>query len=232
MGSRIVYIDTAKALAMLFVILGHCDWIGAIPRLYGMIYSFHMPVFFIMSGYFVRRLHVGQAVCKYAKAYLRPYILLSLFVCLVAVAHASYAGLDIKGAFCQSILRVIWVSAGDKSNFLFDLIPDIGPSWFLPALFMACVLYSSFIMRFGFIEQLLLCLLLACYAVSSIPRIQLPFGAQYGMVALLYMYLGNHLVEFRVLDKIHALSSKFKFLSIGLCMLLIFIKGGGVSICR
>lgn len=44
---RIIWIDYAKAIAMLFVIFGHVD---SGNYLTNWIYSFHMPLFFLLSG--------------------------------------------------------------------------------------------------------------------------------------------------------------------------------------
>ena len=44
---RVVWIDYAKAFAMLFVIIGHVET-GS--RLTNWVYSFHMPLFFFLSG--------------------------------------------------------------------------------------------------------------------------------------------------------------------------------------
>ena len=46
---RLDYIDAAKAIAIILVIIGHCYWVGAVPRLRNIIYSFHMPLFFFVS---------------------------------------------------------------------------------------------------------------------------------------------------------------------------------------
>lgn len=41
-------IDIAKGFGILLMIWGHC---AIIPALYGAIYQFHMPLFFVISGY-------------------------------------------------------------------------------------------------------------------------------------------------------------------------------------
>lgn len=46
---RLVWVDLAKAVAIIAMILGH--EIGEDNSLHVWIYSFHMPIFFILSGY-------------------------------------------------------------------------------------------------------------------------------------------------------------------------------------
>ena len=64
--SRIGWIDTAKGIGLLCVILGHLS----IPYLDMWIYFFHMPLFFFLSGFAVHQLiqlhlrqlcHIGLA---------------------------------------------------------------------------------------------------------------------------------------------------------------------------
>lgn len=44
---RMQWLDTAKAFGILLVYIGHCN----IPGWNGYIYLFHMPFFFIISGF-------------------------------------------------------------------------------------------------------------------------------------------------------------------------------------
>ena len=53
MKNRIDYIDAARGIAMLLVILGHCcsSNTGVVNRT---VLSFHMPLFFFLSGMFAK----------------------------------------------------------------------------------------------------------------------------------------------------------------------------------
>ncbi len=46
-GDRIYWIDCAKGITILLVIIGHSIYN---PMVRGPIFSFHMPLFFILSG--------------------------------------------------------------------------------------------------------------------------------------------------------------------------------------
>lgn len=48
-GKRIEWIDVAKAICILLMIAGHTYPVGSKVR--NIIFSFHMPLFFILSGY-------------------------------------------------------------------------------------------------------------------------------------------------------------------------------------
>ena len=82
MQKRIEYIDTAKAIGILLVILGHCKFLYR-PELGIFIYSFHMPLFFVISGMFVKPLSISNGIMKYAKAYVRPYFI----TCFIMFVH-------------------------------------------------------------------------------------------------------------------------------------------------
>lgn len=69
---RIEYIDILKGIAMLSVIVGHYFNNGIIGTL---IWSFHMPLFVIISGYFFQQKNIKDIFKQNAKSYLCPYLL-------------------------------------------------------------------------------------------------------------------------------------------------------------
>ena len=52
-SNRIAYIDAAKGIGILLMILGHTGMYGLPVVMHKMIYSFHMPLFAIISGFFL-----------------------------------------------------------------------------------------------------------------------------------------------------------------------------------
>lgn len=78
-AKRLDYIDAAKAIAIILVIIGHSNWLSAIPRVGRMIYSFHMPLFFIISGFFWKYTEIGTSLKNMQKLICG---LILLFVCL------------------------------------------------------------------------------------------------------------------------------------------------------
>lgn len=58
---RIDWIDTAKGLCMILVIVGHTLPYGNLMR--NFIFSFHMPAFFFLTGYTARRPDTWQGLC-------------------------------------------------------------------------------------------------------------------------------------------------------------------------
>ena len=56
MPKRIKYIDIAKGIGILLVVMGHNDLMAIFPFIKKLIFSFHMPLFFFLSGYFINTL--------------------------------------------------------------------------------------------------------------------------------------------------------------------------------
>ena len=77
MKQRIAWIDNLKAFLILLVVLGHCiqdSGLGDDSLLYRFIYSFHMPLFFAVSGYVSQRdFTPWSAVGRRAVQLLVPY---------------------------------------------------------------------------------------------------------------------------------------------------------------
>lgn len=54
--SRIIWVDIARAVAMMLVFTGHLGarWFPQLEPLLTAIYTFHMPLFFLLSGLFFK----------------------------------------------------------------------------------------------------------------------------------------------------------------------------------
>ena len=80
---RILWLDQLKAVGFFLVILGHMDIPGALN---GWIYSFHMPLFFLVSGFTLNLKKTAEAplraqVPKLLKRMVLPYVWIEL-ICL------------------------------------------------------------------------------------------------------------------------------------------------------
>lgn len=122
---RLSYFDLAKGFGILLVVLGHIEYIS--EGLRGYISSFHMPLFFVISGMLMAYKHDENAgylfsIKKYAKGLLIPYMWFSIL----------YVFIDIFNLFIHAI---------DVRTFIINIISSLtlyGVSvlWFLPALFI------------------------------------------------------------------------------------------------
>lgn len=121
---RLVHVDVARGLTILLVILGH-SWLVMhdTAELYRVIYSFHLPLFLLLSGtFFDASLPFWSTIRARADALLKPY-----FVTLLAVALLQ-SWRDASAAALPELL----------SDALYGnaRIPAWVPLWFLPHLFL------------------------------------------------------------------------------------------------
>lgn len=87
------FIDIAKGIGIILVVLGHLDTGGQISR--EIIYSFHMPLFFILSGAFAKTNTDFKAyLTKSFKTLYIPYL---IFVAVDTVLFSALAVLRHSG---------------------------------------------------------------------------------------------------------------------------------------
>lgn len=75
MASRYTHIDIAKGIGILFVIFGH-NWIVSHEKreLFNIIFSFHVPLFFFLSGLFMNYNDpFKEIIIKKSDSYIKPY---------------------------------------------------------------------------------------------------------------------------------------------------------------
>lgn len=123
-------IDVAKGIGILLVVLGHSRLAPADGPLHRVIFSFHMPLFFVLSGVFLR---AGDRLLSAARAraaaLLAPYFAVSLAVALVRLPRLAAAPdwPEAAGRLAAGVLH------GTGAT-----IPW-APLWFLPHLFAAAL---------------------------------------------------------------------------------------------
>ena len=225
---RLDYMDTAKAIAILLVVVGHSFWLGKIPYMSGIIYSFHMPLFFIISGFFFKNVGVRAALKKYAMAYLWPYLVLCVLIMMADVIGCIREGGDLGQAMMESLLKGVWASNGVKDTFLGD-IPHIGAAWFLFALFWACFFLTVVERYLKPLDAFVCVLFAACFSLLSIKVIELPFSIQAGMLSLMYVYIGAKIRKYQLVVKAQSISLMQK--TCACCFWVVVAVGvGGVDL--
>ncbi|UTW44887.1 acyltransferase [bacterium SCSIO 12696] len=138
------WVDYAKGIGIILVVYGHVVrglYSAGIPiseRFYqisdSVIYSFHMPLFFFLSGLFFlstyNKYKAGRSVLKKVDVVVYPYIIWSLLQGFIEVFLAQYTNGDVSAS---EVLR-LW---DPRAHF-----------WFLYALFLifslCCVIFWAF----------------------------------------------------------------------------------------
>lgn len=227
MGSktRVEYIDAAKAIAIILVIIGHCHWLGAIPKLGSLIYSFHMPLFFIVSGFFLKDLTVKDALVKYSKAYLWSYLIIGIFILLIGVAKCIAIQEPWYGLIPLNVMKILWGS-NCESEIIFGSIPHIGPSWFLLALFWGCMCFTLLQKVKDRLSQVSLLLIAASFSICSSKILKMPLSVQGGVICTIYLYIGCYVAKKQLLNQVFLLNNYVKFIALLLwAMVAMFVPG-------
>lgn len=124
--SRIKYIDTVKGIGILLVVIGHHLRIVSV---FDWIYSFHMPLFFIVSGYVYvpKDNDFKDFVRRKARTLLWPYFTFSIISILwsLFVKYVLHGEVD--------LFNNVVLSLSTYGN---------GPIWFLTSLFWAVILFE------------------------------------------------------------------------------------------
>ena len=133
--------DVMKGIGILLVITAHFfSWNH--PILGRSITSFHMPMFFIVAGYFSKSFSSWEdtkvRIKKYARRLLPAYLFTQIFRILWAVLMALTKG-EGWNPVIKETLSLFWADPNGPSTIWGNL--SIGVAWFLVALFIAkCVL--------------------------------------------------------------------------------------------
>ena len=146
MGKRLTYFDIARGAGMVLVLIGHLqgeilNFSPYILYLCIWIFSFHMPLFFIISGMLIRykndlRRDFRELAKKRFKGIMVPYYLFSLI----------YIGIVLYGMFVDKVVPPstlyinLWYVAG---------LYGMNVLWFLPALFLGELLFLWIRKRFS-----------------------------------------------------------------------------------
>lgn len=153
---RLNYIDVCKALGIILVVLGHTHTIP--DELYLIIYSFHMPLFFIIAGFVYNRANNKSAFHSYLmkkiKQYLLPYFVFSIINLAIEVLwRLLITKQNVNGDYFFIKIRGIFFCYSDIEN-----MPNCSPVWFLMCLFVASILFwwiMKLPLRFSWIPALL-----------------------------------------------------------------------------
>jgi polysaccharide biosynthesis protein PslL len=145
---RIAYLDVAKGIGILLVILGHNYVKSSLPDLGKIIFSFHMPFFFLLSGMLFKSDYPLWVLFKRRFwTLIRPY-----FVAIILLYSVYFFYTDIRW---MALLRRVVRSFYASGNYI-----EWAQLWFLPHLFLLNLFAGVlFLLFYGRIRRLWLRLL-------------------------------------------------------------------------
>lgn len=170
---------------MISIVLGHMD----LPRIHKFVFMYHLPIFFLISGYFLStKGNYFDFVKKKFRNIIVPYYFICIAICLLSIPISFFMHQGIIENLIHWIIASLYGSgAANVDPFG---IPTIGAIWFLWATFWGEILLRRFV---DFKNQILLALgvvitFIICFYTTRF--IWLPLSIQTTGSAIIYMYFG------------------------------------------
>lgn len=203
------WIDNAKGIAILMVILGHVS--GGLEGFWNFkfVYGVHLVLFFVLSGYTLRRQPVtGEYLRVKFSRLMRPYFLTCLAVTLMDIVNAflwdDRSILSITQLIGTDLARSFFASGTINTFGPADVGAHIGAIWFLPAMFFALVMLQQLLQAFDGREDLVgaFSAAIALLGYVSARFVWLPFSIQSAMVAVFFLWLGYEIRQRNLLQQL------------------------------
>lgn len=191
------WIDNAKGLAMVLVILGHVS--GGLEGIFNFnfVWGIHLVVFFVVSGYTTKKnASIQLFLNDKFKKLMVPYFITCVAIIITDICNSYIAGdnsIDtITNIIGTDLVRSFFASGAFTNFGILDIGARIGAIWFLPAMFFAGVFFQILLRYFDDRDDVLgiLCGGIAAIGVITAKFIWLPFSIQSGMLALFFLWIG------------------------------------------
>lgn len=183
-GGRLEWIDVARGIGIIAVVIGHVWTRGALRDA---MYSFHMPLFFLLSGLLSRPQPVAHFTRRQLGSQMRPYAaFLILLILADQMIETMKGGRPIFHDWPRDLLPVLLGGSWLRGPFTIF--------WFVPCLMMARILFNMALARWPDpLDRrwalLMLPCLLAAYGAGKITSLS-PLGLLTVPMALVLLWMG------------------------------------------
>lgn len=205
--NRLLYVDVARFLCMFLVVF--CHALGRDVKISSLIYTFHLPAFFVLNGItlkFKENESFGDFLVKKIKGYVVPVICLGFIEILLT----------------QLVNQLTNVPVGE--NFIWNKFADlIGQEreytiWFVACLFTTDVLFYSICKLvkgnlFGITFFVALTLYLAIFFNKKLPTRSMFWNFDVALFGVLFVYFG-YLFAHKKIEKINRFLLKNRLISL------------------
>lgn len=178
--NRIRWIDWAKSLCMFLVILGHCHFNESAKIVTQLIYSFHMLLFFFISGYLCQRNLSYKSLIKDIRYIIVPYFLYGIINIIIGIIRSHY--------ICPDTI------SSQLYALIIGLDGKIGAIWFLPSLFICKQLF----LIIKTIKEYSPLLYYICFIICFVPsyfissyNCNTPFFSDSALCGLPFFFMGH-----------------------------------------
>lgn len=183
-GGRMEVIDIAKGLGILFVV-----WSHAKGPFKDYMYQFHMPLFFLISGFLFNSKNTpAQFLSKKVKSLYIPFVFWNLCSLMITTGLGIQEFSDMH--FFKKIFKILFTLDKD-GKFM-------GATWFLGSLFLVSVIYKliDYYMPLVQGKSIFLAVLFGCAAVTGF-TIDLPYLLSRTLILSFYFAIGRAVREYK-----------------------------------
>lgn len=150
-NKRYIWIDIARLFSMFMIITGHIPCYE--NEILSYITTFHVAIFFILSGYLYHPQTFKNEMKKSFKSLIVPYFILGLINCFYwSILYTCVEKISIISNFEQFTIELLTFSIG---------LPMIGPLWFLVVLFLLRITMIKSLNMYTFLFYSLICCMVA-----------------------------------------------------------------------
>ncbi|MBO4680958.1 MAG: acyltransferase family protein [Clostridiales bacterium] len=187
--SRVDYLDFARGLCFIAVVLGHLSE----PAINRFVFTFHLPVFLIITGYFINpNTDIITLIKKKLKSLIIPYYIACFLLTLSSIIIRVFKDhINIKGILklLELYLAASVYAAGENWNIPFFIL-GIGAIWFLWASFWSVMIFWV-VKKLPTIPGILIVAALVVAAKYIAEYVFFPpLSILPGCIAVLYVYAG------------------------------------------
>lgn len=185
-------IDISRGVAIILLIvlhslLGHIKESNICLFIYNLGYGFHIPLFFMVSGYFYRQESVKERALHLYHKLFKPYLVCSVFLIIMLTAF--------QGRFFLNILSFLFVKATKQPICGFQWESGgPGPLWFLVCFCVANILFSYLLQIKRLYRLIIVCIMFeVCWLLRYTGYGLLPFQLSNAFFAIPFIWMGYEL---------------------------------------
>lgn len=195
MNNRLVWVDYIKAIGITAVVFGHTR----MPDPVGIwIFSFHMPLFFIISGVLLANKGFDGSLGEFCRKRLGGIVYSYFVFAAIGLAHLLITRKMAGGApgsllelFRINVVSIVYASGTPGSPF--TLYPVV--LWFFPAL-ISGLLLLFIIKRYFYRFRLPLCVVSLLLGLV-LKNMALPWEFETGLCAVFFIFIGSEFSAFK-----------------------------------
>lgn len=205
--NRIDWVDCAKGITLLLVIIGHTVSTDASNMVRAGIFSFHMTLFFVVSCVTGKLSNSNDEFVKKTEKGFKHLILPALFIYITVLIYVSskciseFRSWEFVRKFLKESLLTMVFSSGVNLHVLSAEIKGLDIPWFLVVMFLGKTLFDYMHLKLSGRKLIVGCLLLSVTGVV-ISRLQwLPLSFDIVLTIMPMFYIGYILRKFCVEHK-------------------------------